>query len=143
MEFTDVVSGTKNSFEFKDLDGEGGLAPSKFDDIILSQGKTYTCELYLLNESVTPIDDITLQVEKEGIDHQVYYTSTVSGLNISELDKDEKGLLLGLKSKWSVGSATTGNVNVTLKHKPGIKAANDPIIKGDTDVSIDFKVKVQ
>jgi hypothetical protein len=34
-------------------------------------------------------------------------------------------------------------VNVTLKHKPGAKAANDPIVKGDTDVSIDFKVKVQ
>jgi hypothetical protein len=99
--------------------------------------------LYLLNESVSPVDNITLEVEEEVVDHQIYYTSSVSGLSITDLDKDEKGLVLGLESKWTTGAASTGNVNVTLKHKPGTKAANDPIAKGDTDVSIDFKVKVQ
>jgi len=34
-------------------------------------------------------------------------------------------------------------VNVTLKHKPGVKAANDPITKGETDISIDFKLIIQ
>jgi hypothetical protein len=143
LEFTDLGTGAKKSFEFKDLDGEGGAAPSKFDEIVLSPGKTYNCEVYLLNESVSPADNITSEVEAEGIDHQIYYTSTVGGLSITDLDKDEKGLVLGLESKWTTGAASTGNVNVTLKHKPGTKAANDPIAKGDTDVSIDFKVKVQ
>ena len=143
LEFTDLGNGTKKSFEFKDLDGEGGAAPSKFDEIVLSPGKTYNCELYLLNESVSPVENITLEVEGEGVDHQIYYTSSVNGLNITDLDKDEKGLVLGLESKWTTGAASTGNVNVTLKHKPGNKAANDPITKGETDVSIDFKVKVQ
>jgi len=143
LEFTDLGTGAKKSFEFKDLDGEGGAAPSKFDEIVLSPGKTYNCEVYLLNESVSPADNITSEVEAEGIDHQIYYTSTVGGLSITDLDKDEKGLVLGLESKWTTGAASTGNVNVTLKHKPGNKAANDPIAKGDTDVSIDFKVKVQ
>ena len=143
LEFTEVGTTTKKSFEFKDLDGEGGVAPSKFDEIVLSPGKTYNCEVYLLNESVSPADNITLEVEEEGDDHQLYYTSTVNGLSITDLDKDKKGLVLGLESKWTTGSASTGNVNVTLKHKPGTKAANDPIAKGDTDVSIDFKVKVQ
>lgn len=143
LEFTELVSGAKKSSEFRDLDGEGGSAPSKFDDIVLEAGKSYKCELYLLNESVSPVDDITSEVKNEGIDHQIYYTSSVNGLTIIELDKDEMGLVLGIESKWTTGSAATGNVNVTLKHKPGTKAANDPIAKGDTDISIDFKVKVQ
>jgi len=33
-------------------------------------------------------------------------------------------------------------LNITLKHKPGIKTANDNISVGDTDISLDFKVKV-
>ncbi len=143
LEFTELGSGVKKSFEFKDLDGEGGSAPSKFDEIILSAGKSYKCEIYLLNESVNPVDNITLEVEAEGVDHQIYYTTSVGGLTITDLDKDEKGLVLGIESTWKTGSAATGNVNVTLKHKPGTKAANDPIAKGDTDISIDFKVKVQ
>jgi hypothetical protein len=143
LEFTEIGTGAKKSFEFKDLDGEGGAAPSKFDDIVLSPGKTYNCELYLLNESVSPVENITSEVEGEGVDHQIYYSSSVNGLSITDLDKDEKGLVLGLESKWTTGAGSTGNVNVTLKHKPGTKAANDPIAKGDTDVSIDFKVKVQ
>lgn len=143
LEFTDLNAGSKTSFEFKDLDGEGGSAPIKFDEISLVQGKTYKCELYLLNESVSPVDNITLEVEKEGVDHQIYYTSTVNGLTITDFDKDEKGLVLGIESVWKTGSASTGNVNVTLKHKPGTKAPNDPVSKGDTDISIDFKVKVQ
>ena len=143
LEFTEIASGTKRSFEFRDLDGEGGSAPSKFDEIILASGKSYKCELYLLNESITPVDNITSEVKNEGIDHQLYYTSTVNGLTITDLDKDEKGLTLGIESKWTAGSTATGTVNVTLKHKPGTKAANDPIAKGDTDISIDFKVRVQ
>ncbi len=143
LEFTEISSGIKKTFEFKDLDGEGGTAPTKFDDIILSPGKDYACALYLLNESVNPIEDISIQIKKEGVDHQLYYSFSVTGLNIIAIDKDENGLPLGLDSKWTTTAATVGNVNIILKHKPGIKAANDPIAKGDTDISIDFKVKVQ
>jgi hypothetical protein len=143
LEFTDLETGTKKSYEFEVRNPYGGLSGIKFEDIILSPGKTYICEVYLLNESVSPPEDITLEVEEEGVDHQIYFTSTVNGLSITYLDKDEKGLDLGLESKWITGAAATGIVNVTLKHKPGTKAANDPIAKGDTDVSIGFNVKVQ
>jgi hypothetical protein len=145
LKLTNTLSSSINPlvYEFKDLDGEGGAAPVKFDDIVLQKNIPYICEVTVLNESVSPVENITLEVEGEGVDHQIYYTSSVNGLNITDLDKDEKGLVLGLESKWTTGAASTGNVNVTLKHKPGTKAANDPIAKGDTDVSIDFKVKVQ
>lgn len=143
VEFTEKISRAKQSFEFKDLDGEGGNAPSKFDEIILAAGKSYECELYLLNESVMPVDNITLEIEAEADDHQFYFTSSVAGLTVTDLNKDTKGLPLGVESIWTTGNAATGFVNISLKHKPGTKAANDPITKGDTDISLDFKVKVQ
>ena len=143
VEFIESVSGAKQSFEFRDLDGEGGNAPSKFDEISLSANKTYKCEVYLLNESVTPVDDITLEIEAEADDHQFYFTPSFPALTISNLNKDSKNLPLGTEATWGTGAASTGTVNITLKHKPGTKAAGDPISKGDTDVSIDFKVKIQ
>ncbi len=143
VEFIESVSGTKQSFVFRDLDGEGGNAPSKFEEISLSANKTYKYEVYLLNESVTPVDDITIEIEAEADDHQFYYTPSFPALTISNLNKDSKNLPLGTEATWSTGAASTGTVNITLKHKPGTKAAGDPISKGDTDVSIDFKVKIQ
>jgi hypothetical protein len=143
VEFIENISGAKQSFEFRDLDGEGGNAPSKFDEITLSANKTYKCEVYLLNESVTPVDDITLEIEAEADDHQFYYTPSFPALTISNLNKDSKNLPLGTESTWSTGAVSNGTINITLKHKPGSKVANDPISKGDTDVSVDFKVKIQ
>ncbi len=131
-------------FEFKDLDGVGGAAPSKFDEIMLTKGKVYDCTLQLLNESENPADDITLEVFAEGIDHQIYLTPTNALAVVSNYSLDSKGLPLGITSTWTAAAAAgTGTLNVTLKHKPGVKAAGDPVSKGDTDISIDFKLSVK
>lgn len=141
---TERVSGTQSIFEFKDLDGAGGAAPSKFDEIILVKGKVYGCNLQFLNESKTPADDITLEVFKEGVDHQIYLSASDALAVISEYSLDANKLPLGITSTWTTAAnAGTGTLNVTLKHKPGVKAAGDLVTKGDTDVSIDFKVKIQ
>ena len=141
---TERVSGTQSIFEFKDLDGEGGAAPSKFDEIVLTKGKVYGCNLQFLNESKTPADDITLEVFKEGIDHQIYLSASDALAVISEYSLDANKLPLGITSTWTTAAAAgTGTLNLTLKHKPGVKAAGDPITKGDTDVSVDFKFSVK
>jgi hypothetical protein len=141
---TERVSGTQSIFEFKDLDGEGGAPPSKFDEIVLAKGKVYGCNLQFLNESKTPADDITLEVFKEGIDHQIYLSASDALAVISEYSLDANKLPLGITSTWiTSANAGTGTLNVTLKHKPGVKNAGDLITKGDTDVSIDFKLKIQ
>jgi hypothetical protein len=59
------------------------------------------------------------------------------------LDKDTKNLPLGLSSTWTTTGAASGTLNVTLKHKPGVKAANDPVSKGETDVSLDFQLTIR
>lgn len=141
---TEKVSGTQTIYEFKDLDGVGGAAPSKFDEIVLARGKVYGCNLQLLNESKTPADDITLEVFAEGTDHQIYLTPSNALAVVSDYSLDKKGLPLGITSTWTAAAAAgTGTMNVTLKHKPGVKAAGDPVSKGETDISIDFKLSVK
>jgi len=144
VKLTEKVSGVQSMFEFKDLDGVGGAAPSKFDEIMLTKGKVYDCTLQLLNESENPADDITLEVFAEGIDHQIYLTPTNALAVVSNYSLDSKGLPLGITSTWTAAAAAgTGTMNVTLKHKPGVKAAGDLVSKGDTDISIDFKLSVK
>jgi hypothetical protein len=144
VKLTEKSSGAQSLFEFKDLDGVGGAAPSKFDEIILAKGKVYDCAIQLLNESKTPADDITLEVTAEGIDHQIYLTASNALVAVSNLNNDAKGLPLGVTSTWTAAAAAgTGTMNVTLKHKPGVKAAGDPVSKGETDIAIDFKLSVK
>jgi hypothetical protein len=141
---TERVSGTQSIYQFRDLDGDGGAAPSKFDEIVLERGKVYGCNLQLLNESVTPADDITLEVFEEGTDHQIYLTPSNALAVVSNYSLDKKGLPLGITSTWTAAAAAgTGIMNVTLKHKPGVKAAGDPVSKGETDIAIDFKLSVK
>jgi type 1 fimbria pilin len=133
----------KSTFSFKDLDGEGGNAPSQFDPIVLGLNKTYSGKVKFLNESVSPADDITAEILAEADDHQLYFTPSTSNLSVSIIDKDTKNLPLGLSTSWTTTAAAIGTLNVTLKHKPGVKAANDPVSKGETDVSLDFQLTIK
>lgn len=147
LKLTNTLSSSINPlvYEFKDLDGEGGAAPVKFDDIVLQKNIPYICEVTVLNESVSPADDITKEIKAEANDHQFYFVPSSSNLlTISNLDTDTQGLPLGLSSFWVTGlNPGTGTVRVVLKHKPGTKAANDLINKGDTDIELNFKLIIQ
>lgn len=144
VKLKEKISGAQTVFEFRDLDGEGGAAPSKFDQIVLGKGLGYDCTLELLNESVNPADNITAEVLAEADDHQFYLTASSSLVSFSNLSTDSKGLPLGVTSTWLASSAIgTGTLNVTLKHKPGAKAAGDPVSKGETDISLDFSLRIQ
>jgi hypothetical protein len=136
--------GTTNTVTatFRDPDGEGGNAPTKFDEIVLKPNAVYNTTITLLDESKTPAENISEEVEEEADDHQFFYTPT-TGLNVTVAydDKDSKNLPVGLKTKTTTGAASTGKLKVTLKHQPGTK--NNNIATGETDVELDFTTKVQ
>jgi hypothetical protein len=136
-------STTPQVFEFRDIDGPGGQVPTKFDSIIINANKTYNATIQFLNESVTPADDITLEVNAEAADHQVYYESSTPALTVSNLNNDSNGLPLGISSTWTTVAAAKGTLRITLKHKPGAKAAGDPVSKGETDLEIGFGLRLQ
>lgn len=147
VKLTDLQMGNTavSEFIFQDLDGEGGVAPQKFDEIVILKNRNYKCEIELLNESTTPVDQVTAEVLSEAVDHQIYLLPNPASLvNIIYGDKDVNNLPIGITSYWSTGAiAGSGILNITLKHKPGFKKVDDLVSVGDTDVSIDFKIKVQ
>jgi hypothetical protein len=134
---------TPQVFTFRDIDGPGGAAPTVFDSIRINANKPYAATLQFLNESVTPAEDITAEVTAEANDHQVYFEPSGVNLIASNLNTDGRGLPLGITSTWTAGAVAIGKMKVTLKHKPGAKAAGDPVSKGETDVEVEFGVRLR
>jgi len=142
LNFTEVGAGTVTTATFRDIDGEGGNPPSLFETVNLQAGRSYQVRIELLNESVSPAENITDEVIAEAGDHQFYFQSSGVAMAVTNPDTDGGGLPLGVNSVWTAAAAGSGTLRLTLKHKPGIKAANDPVTVGDTDIELDWNVQV-
>lgn len=131
-------------FIFKDADGDGGNAPTRFDTIKLNSNSTYLVDIILLDESKTPTDTISNEVLEEANDHMFFFTpSTGSNTSISYLDADANSLPIGLETKWKTGTLPSGlqSMQIILKHQPGVK--NGTQAPGDTDLDLTFQLKIQ
>lgn len=143
VNLTEVGTSNTLSFTWKDVDGPGGNAP-QITPVVLGASKAYNCTLEFLDESKTPAEDITKEIKEEDDEHQIYYeVAAASLISVTNLNTDRRGLPLGTTSSWTTGAAGTGTLKITLKHKPGIKAAGDLVTKGETDIEIIFPVTIQ
>lgn len=135
-------NGTANAVtaSFRDIDGPGGAAPT-FTELILKPNTLYNAEITVLDESKTPAEDITAEIEEEKEDHQFFYSPTNVNLTVAYDDLDDNNLPIGLKTKITTGAASTGKLKVTLKHQPGLK--NNNIATGETDIEVEFNSRVQ
>ncbi|MBC8109552.1 MAG: type 1 periplasmic binding fold superfamily protein [Verrucomicrobia bacterium] len=142
-----VKAGTTTpiSITFRDADGEGGNAPTTTPaTLVLDANATYGVTLSVLDETKSPVENITEEIEEEKDDHQFYFAYSANNLTVNIIDTDSKNLPVGLISTFTTTSAgVAANLTVTLKHKPGSKAANDPVSKGETDIEVVFPVQVQ
>ncbi len=144
-------SGQEVVMSFKDLDGDGGSAPlvTTFGNLIA--GQTYNGSLSILNESTTPIDNITTEIEEEALAHQFFFNVSgdlASKLNITYDDKDSENNPIGLKTKVNATSTGTGKLKVTLRHEPnkkasGVATGNIANAAGETDIEVEFNVEVK
>jgi len=144
IKLTEAGTTVTQTIIFKDADGTGGLPPQQFDSILVNANKQYAAEVKFFNESVDPAIDITAEVLAESEAHQLYFQPILAAIVVSNLSVDPLGLPVGLTSTWTVGAKGSGSITITLKHKPGgIKAAGDPITKGETDVEVAFGVRIK
>lgn len=144
---TPVGGGDVVTFEFQDLDGDGGNAPSVVDGT-LAANKTYTGNIELLNEAVSPVEDITVEIRAEAEEHQFFYETTAANLTIGYNDSDANNQPIGLETAVNTGAATTGTLTITLRHEPLKSAANVSTgditnAGGETDIEITFNVTIQ
>jgi hypothetical protein len=137
------------TFTYRDLDGDG--SNPEITSPPLSANTTYTGRVQFLNELEDPAEDITLEVLKEGDEHQVFYIVEDS-LNanlayIGALDSD--GNPIGVEFRLSTVGARQGNFTVILIHEgdknaPGASEGRlSDEVGGETDIEVIFNITVE
>ncbi len=140
-----AISGSDTvSFAYSDPDGNGGNPPA-IDTAVLATSTVYNVTLELIDETKNPDDTLTSQILAEGIDHQFFFSMTLSlNLMSAYADLDANNNPIGLSNTWTTTTASTGSVIITLKHQPGIKPASPgDILVGETDIEVTFPVRIE
>ena len=135
---------TNVTLKTQDLDGDGPNAPVVTVSGNLKASLTYAGSVKFLNETETPAEDITLEVEEEADDHQLFYT-VGSGLTmgVASTNNDSKGNPLGIKFDVKSLSASSGKLTFTLRHKPKKPNTGLADAGGDTDIEATFDIVIE
>lgn len=137
---------TTETFVWKDLDGEGGMAP-QVQNVVLKPNTTYDLSVKVLDESKNPVLDITQEVKEKDDEHLFLYIPQPSSLlAYTYIDKDAKNFPVGLLGNLKTNAAGNGKLKVQLRHQPpaGGKATKDgTATPGSDDINIDFVVEVK
>lgn len=148
LTMTPEAGGTDVVFQFRDTDGDGGNDPVITSGILMAN-TVYNASLELLNESVSPAENITNEVRSEGTDHQFFFATT-AGVNLSfnYNDMDVDGNPIGLDIDFQTGDASSGQFQVTLRHEPNKTASNVSAgdisnAGGETDIEVIFDIDIQ
>lgn len=143
-----VNGGQTITLESRDLDGDGPEEPVVTVSGPLNGNTTYTGSTVFLNELESPAEDITIEVEEEGYEHQVFYQLLSSLGTVTYTDTDENGNPIGLSFTLITGSiAGSGNLTVTLRHKlnktaSGVTSGDITNAGGSTDAEVSFPIQV-
>lgn len=129
-----------------DEDGSGSVAPV-IDGITLQSGSTYSLDLELLDESKTPVGNITEEISEEDEEHQFFFQSTDVNVSVSYEDTDSNGKPVGLSNSVTTSLAGQGTFKVILRHMPdknasGVSAGNVTNAGGETDIETTFSLSV-
>ena len=132
----------------RDLDGFGPNEPIITVSGNLKTNTNYSGEVKFLNEIANPVNNITLEISEEGIEHQLFYQAPSALGTFSYEDLDSNGKPIGLQFTLLTGSATTANLLITLRHEPnklavGVSAGNITNAAGNTDAEVIYPVIVE
>ena len=136
--------GTAITLRSQDLDGDGPNAPVVTVSGNLDNGVTYNGTIELLNETESPAEDITEEVEDESDEHQFFYTIG-GGLDVTATytNFDSNSNPLGTAFDLAAGAASAGTLTFTLRHEPTKPNTGLADAGGETDIAVTFNVTVQ
>lgn len=131
----------------RDLDGDGPNKPVVTVSSSLLTNLTYSGAVKFLNETVTPAEDITEEVEEEGEEHQLFFQVPTALGTFTYTDDDVNAKPIGLNFTFTTKSAATGNLVVTLRHLPnksaaGVAAGDITNAGGATDAAVTYPIVV-
>ncbi|WP_310992237.1 type 1 periplasmic binding fold superfamily protein [Aequorivita marina] len=141
---TPMEGGTPVILQTRDLDGDGPNPPVVTVSGNLATGASYTGSIILLNETESPAEDITEEVEEEAVEHQFFYTAN-SGLDVTTeySNFDSNGDPLGTEFTLTAGEASSGVLTFTLRHEPIKPNTGLGDAGGETDFAASYDVTVE
>ncbi|HVU54799.1 MAG TPA: hypothetical protein VHD83_07080 [Puia sp.] len=111
--------------------------------LTLKAGSTYNVSVLFLDETKTPAGNVTDDIYDRRNYHLLCFdisggaTLTVAR---TDLDTNNPPLPIGLQDKFTTGAASTGTLNVQLRHQPNAKNGScDP---GSSDADVDFNIVI-
>lgn len=143
-----AAGGDTITWTFTDLDGDGGDDPVIVNGSAIQAGTTYNSHVQFLNELETPAEDITEEVEDEADEHQVFYLASGADMTVTYTDMDGDGNPLGLTTQVDAQSASTGTLDIILRHEPdkiasGVSDGDITNAGGETDIEVQFDIAIQ
>jgi len=132
---------------WRDLTPEDTNPPdTSLATLILKPNTTYSAQLELLDETKSPLEDITAEIKERGNYHRIFYFPSNSlGTNLSvtvtDLDTNNPPLALGISSTISTQNVSSGFLQVILKHQPNVK--DGTFAPGSTDADVKFQISIQ
>ncbi len=139
--------GAEKVLRFEDPDGDGGIAPVITGDPF-DAGIHYHCAVELLNESETPAENITEEIEEEDEEHQFFFMISGVDATIEYDDMDANGDPVGLHFELHANAAGTGTLTLVLRHQPdksaqGVSSGDITNAGGETDIEVTFPLIIQ
>lgn len=136
------------TLQARDLDGYGPNEPVVTISGNLKAATSYTGAVTFLNETTNPVRNITTEIVTEGVDHQLFFQAPSAIGAIAYADQDANGKPIGLAFTLITGTATTGNLSITLKHLPaksaiGVATGNITNAGGATDAAVSYPIVVE
>ena len=138
-QLTPQGGGTAITLTFQDLNGNISSNVSG----ALAANTTYNGSLDLLNETESPAESITEEIEEEDDEHQFFFSATNNVGTFAYTDSDDDGNPIGLAFTLTTGAATNGSITIILRHEPakdatGVSDGDITNAGGETDISVTF-----
>lgn len=112
----------------------------------LKPGTAYSARMLLSNKNITPAADVSAAIKTEQNEHLFIY-SPATGLTLTTTITDTDTnpapgpYPVGLTADMTTGAASTGKLNVVLRHQPNAK--NGTATPGTVDLDTNFDVVIK
>lgn len=111
--------------------------------LTLKANTTYHVSVKFLDETTSPAGNVTEDIYDRRNYHLICFEVS-GGANLTvtrtDLDTNTPALPVGLEDDFKTGAASTGSLNVQLRHQPNAK--NGDCAPGSSDADVDFPIVI-
>lgn len=111
--------------------------------LTLKANSTYHVAVQFLDDTKSPAGNVTDDIYTRRNYHLICFeVSSGTTLTVSRTDMDTNtpALQVGLQDDFTTGAASSGSLNVQLRHQPNAK--NGQCAPGSTDADVDFPITI-